>query len=205
MTPYFIPPPQHYSLFSIFSELFWRTVCAMGLCQEGWEPHEEPIWEYYCMCVQSTSWALMSFCVPFPFFRLIYWPGLWLWITISCSNRVLLSANESSFDLSNLLLYSSSCGVFSVMRNKPFSVWHITCSLWNVYKNVEMDFSINSYYPNLSWAVRQICQLMLNRQYILTLTTAMERTRRSTFGNFLKISLKLHYIPKNAKDAHKTP
>lgn len=97
---------------SVFSELFWRTVSAMGLCQEGWEPHEEPIWEYYCMCVQSTSSALMNFCVPFPFFWLIYWPVLWLWITISCSNRVLLSANESSFDLSNLLLYSSSRSVF---------------------------------------------------------------------------------------------
>lgn len=74
------------------------------------------------VCTKHLLSTHEFFCVPLPFFWLIYWPGLWLWITISCSNRVLLSANESSFDLSNLLLYSSFCSVFSVMRNRPLSL-----------------------------------------------------------------------------------
>lgn len=103
-------------LFSLLSELFWRTVCTMGFCQEGWEPHEEPIWEYYCMCVQSTSSTLMNFCSH---------SSAWFigqacdWMTISCSNRLLLPANESSLDLSDLLLYSSSFTVFTVKSYKP--------------------------------------------------------------------------------------
>lgn len=128
-----------------FSELFWRTVRTVGLCQEGWEPYEEPIWEYYCMCVQSTSSVFMNICVPFPFFRMIYWPGLWLWITMSCSNGVLLSANESCSDLSNLLLYASYCSVFAVMRNQLHSVWHVACSPSHVYNNLDFDLAITSY------------------------------------------------------------
>lgn len=65
-----------------------------------------------CVCARARV------CHPYSS-GLIYWPAVWLWITISCSNRVLLSADKSSFDLSNLLLYSSGCAAFSLVRNKP--------------------------------------------------------------------------------------
>lgn len=35
-------------------ELLWGSVCALGFGQEGWEPHEEPLWKHHCMCVLSV-------------------------------------------------------------------------------------------------------------------------------------------------------
>lgn len=112
----------HLLFFVFFPELFWRTVSAMGLRQEGWEPHEEQIWQYHCMYVQSTSTLLMYPPPPTThtlttFICLIYWLSLWLDGSKLLKQSFYYQPTRAALTFS--FCFYIHLVVFSVMTNRP--------------------------------------------------------------------------------------